>query len=94
MSPLINLFWKRCPKDVFVGRSTLEIGVSSAVISFNNGAAGMLMIFDKLNLMYGKLTAQFCIKKDNDRISVMERKSKISPIVMRKFMLFVGKFFL
>ena len=25
------------PKDVFVGRSTLEMGVVSAVISFNDG---------------------------------------------------------
>ena len=29
--------WKRCTKDVFVGRSTLEMGVVSAVISFNDG---------------------------------------------------------
>ena len=29
--------WKRCTKDVFIGRSTLEMGVVSAVISFNDG---------------------------------------------------------
>ena len=29
---LNNVIWKRCPKDVYVGRSTLEMGVASAVI--------------------------------------------------------------
>ena len=28
---LNGLLWKRCPKDVFVGRVTLELGVASAV---------------------------------------------------------------
>ena len=31
---LNGLMWKRCPKDVFVGRATLELGVASAIISF------------------------------------------------------------
>lgn len=40
---MINgMIWKWCPKDVFVGRNTLELGVSSAVISFNGGATGIL----------------------------------------------------
>ena len=26
-----GLIWKRCPKDVFLGRVTLELGVFSAV---------------------------------------------------------------
>jgi len=37
--------------QVMHGQSTLEIGVSSAVISFNNGAAEMLM-FDSLDIKY------------------------------------------
>ena len=28
------LMWKHCPKDVFVGHATLELGVASAIISF------------------------------------------------------------
>ena len=31
---LNGLMWKRCPKDVFVGHATLELGVASAIISF------------------------------------------------------------
>ena len=32
-----GVIWKRCPKDVFVGRKVLEMGVASAVIFFNDG---------------------------------------------------------
>jgi len=44
-------------------------------------------------LMYGKFTAQFCVKKDNDRISVMERKSKIENKNRRKRLRAVKKGF-
>ena len=36
-----NIIWKRCPKDVYVGKTTLSMGVASAVISFNNGTRGL-----------------------------------------------------
>ena len=39
---LNQLIWKKFPKDVFVERFTLEIGVASAVINFNNGATGII----------------------------------------------------
>ena len=32
---LSSLIWKKCPKDVSVGRKVLELGVFSAVIQFN-----------------------------------------------------------
>ena len=31
-----RIIWKRCLNDVSVGRSTLEMGVASAIISFND----------------------------------------------------------
>ena len=31
----MDVIWKRCPQDVYVGRTTLGMGVSSAVIDFN-----------------------------------------------------------
>ena len=35
----LNAFiWKRLPKDVFVGRHVLQMGVCSAVLQFNSGA--------------------------------------------------------
>ena len=35
---LNGIVWKRCPKDIYVGRTTLTMGIASAVISFNDGA--------------------------------------------------------
>ena len=30
------LTWKRCPKDIYIGLTVLEIGTASTVINFNN----------------------------------------------------------
>ena len=35
------IIWKRCPKDICVGRTTLTMGATFAVISFNDGACGI-----------------------------------------------------
>ena len=45
-----GVIWKRCPKDIFVGRTTLEIGVASAVIRFNDGVSGVLKVLKTLKL--------------------------------------------
>ena len=72
---LNGLIWKRCPKDVFVGRTTLELGVASAIISFNNGLGGVVKVFSELNISPGKYTDEHCLEKDHDRINLMESKS-------------------
>ena len=33
--------WKRCPTDIYVGRTTPTMGVAAAVISFNDGVCGI-----------------------------------------------------
>ena len=38
---LNSIISKRCPKYIFVGHTTLSMGVSSAVINFNNGTHGL-----------------------------------------------------
>ena len=38
---LNSIISKRCPKYIFVGRTTLSMDVSSAVINFNNGTHGL-----------------------------------------------------
>ena len=72
---LNGLIWKRCLKDVFVGRTTLELGVASAIISFNNGLGGVVKVFSELNISPGKYTEKHCLEKDHDRINLMESKS-------------------
>eukprot|EP00794_Sanderia_malayensis_P002926 gene2926-3380_t len=65
---LNSVIWKKCPKDVFVGRRVLELGVSCAVINFNNGSSGMMEVYRKLGLVAGKQTADGCKRKDKQRL--------------------------
>ena len=39
---LNGLIWKRCPKDVFGGRVTLELGAASAVLAFCDELTGII----------------------------------------------------
>ena len=66
---LNGLIWKRCPKDVFIGCTTLELGVASAIISFNDGLGGAVTVFSELSISPGKYTDEHCLEKDNDRIN-------------------------
>ena len=46
---MFNAFvWKRAPKDVFVGKYVLDIAVASAVVAFDDSAAGIINIMDKI----------------------------------------------
>ena len=47
------VIWKGCPQDVFVSRSSLEMGVASAVISFNDGQSGILKVMENLSMNPG-----------------------------------------
>ena len=42
--------WKKVPKDTFVGKRTLQIGVASATMHFNDGARGLLNLFGKCSI--------------------------------------------
>ena len=43
----------KCPKNVFVERQTLEIGVCSAVIEFNEGFQGIHKVIEYMGLDTG-----------------------------------------
>ena len=70
---LNSVVWKRYPKDVYVGRNVLEIGVSSAVININNGANDMISLLKELTPEL--FTELYSKKRDTSRIKVMNRKS-------------------
>ena len=38
--------WKTCPKDVFINKPTLVMGVDSAVINFNAGLSRVLDVVE------------------------------------------------
>ena len=78
---LNNLIWTKCPN---VEREVLEMGVSSAVINFNNGACGILNVFHGANMEPGYFTKMFCMKKDRERIITMNMKSSDGLKTRRK----------
>ena len=44
------------PKSVFVERRVLEIGVNSAVLEFNEGAAGVHEVLKHFDVKTGRVT--------------------------------------
>ena len=72
------------PKKVYVEREVLEMGVSSAVINFNNGACGILNVFHGVNMEPGYVTKMFCMKKDRERIITMNMESSDELKTRRK----------
>ena len=48
-----NVIWKRCPKDIYVGKTSLSMGVASACIGFNGGASGILDVMIKYGMEVG-----------------------------------------
>ena len=58
-----NVIWKRCSKDIYVGRNVLELGTFTAVINFNDGYQGMLKVFKELGINHGEYCINFCENK-------------------------------
>ena len=73
--PLNGIIWKRCPKYVYVGRPTLGMGVPSTIIDYNQGARGILDVFAEYGLEQGCCCVEYCVSRDSNRISEMNRKS-------------------
>ena len=65
---LNGVIWKRCSKDVYVGQQTLEMGVNSAVISFNEGMNSILKVMQHYGMSEGYFTNRYCNNKDAKRI--------------------------
>ena len=88
-----GVIWKKCPKDIYVGRSTLEMGVDSAIISFNFGAIRLLDVFKEYGLPDALHTNTFCRKKDISRIKESCRKESDKGKSSRKRLRAVRKGF-
>ena len=64
--------WKKVPKDVFVFKKTLQIGVASATISYYEGGTGLLKVFDECGFTPGYFTTQGYLECDKRRVSNMD----------------------
>ena len=79
-----QIVWKKCPKDTFISRIVLEIGVASAVINFNDGMSGFEKLFSRLNLSFGVIINSGAIEKDQQRIKNMNNKFQETVKMKRK----------
>ena len=69
---------------MFLGRETLETGVTSTVLNFNDGSSGVLNVLNSLKIEPGKFTTEFCGKRDSERVTKMDLKSSDQTNLRRK----------
>ena len=65
-----------------MGKNLIEIGISSAIITFNDGASGIHTVLKNLHLHDGYFTNLYCEQHDTSRVKVADRKS--SPITKQR----------
>ena len=70
---LNNMIWARCPKNVFVTKTVLQLGVNSAVIEFNEGATGVIRVLEKVGIDIGKETVGGTAKKKTKKTTRIKR---------------------
>ena len=88
-----QVIWKRCPKDIFVGRKVLQMGVASAVISFNDGYHKLIDVMENLGMLPGQFSLSFFEKGDYKRVTIMEHKTSEDVKKRRKRLRAVRKGF-
>ena len=70
-----QIVWKRAPKDVFVGKNIFQMAVASAVVSFNDGASGIIKIMQEIGLTIGYFNMESSRNTDLKRISAIAHKA-------------------
>ena len=78
---LNDVIWQKCPREVYVERFTLEIGVCSAVINFISGSQGIIKVLENRGISPGHF---FVRKKDKGRVANMNRKCTGKVKLIRK----------
>ena len=68
------IIWTQCPQYIFVGRRTLEMGVNSAILNFNDGSKGLLYVLNYFDLSEAVMINKG-VKRDTSRVKQSIRKS-------------------
>ena len=79
-----HIVWKKCPKDTFVSKKVLDIGVASAVIHFNDGFGDFQKLFDRLNFGIGVNGKLGTIRNDSQRVKNMDLKNTADGKKLRR----------
>ena len=70
-----GIVWTRCPKRVYVNRKTLEIGVYSAILEFNEGKSGIERVMELVGLEIGSQQATQNLNAQKRHLRITSRKS-------------------
>ena len=81
---LNGMIWQRVPKEVYVGREFLEMGLYDAVAYFNISSYAILKLFDALGIPPGKFTETGCRQMDHGCVLMAQRKSQCDTKKRRK----------
>ena len=79
------MVWQRIPKEVYVGREILEMGLYDAVAHFNMGTSAVLKLFDALGIPPGKFTDAECQQEDHNVFTWHRERAKVTPKEEEKF---------
>ena len=72
---LNSVVWGKCPKEIFVGTTTVRLALDDAVAHYNDGTVSMARVLHKLGITPGQHTVKFLIAKDRKRIRQANRRS-------------------
>ena len=67
------IIWTRCPKNIFVRRRTLEMGVNYAVLDFSDSSKGLLDVLNYFDLSE-VVKINESVKRDTARVKKAIRK--------------------
>ena len=79
-----GLIWQRIPKEVFVGKDLLELGLFDAVAHFNMGSQSVLQLYEALGIKPGAFTMKGCEEMNKDRLRVAEYHERETSKKRRK----------
>ena len=79
-----HLIWDRCPKEIFVGRTRLEVAVCDATIVYNDGEGARSRIFDHLSMKPGHFALKCFDALDAQRISKSDAASQSDTVSVRR----------
>ena len=81
---LHSTVWKLCPKELFLGKQSVDIACSIAVCRFNDDACALLSLLKKLQLTSSRFCKYTFKRKDLLRIQKAKYKCNERGRILRK----------
>ena len=85
------MIWNKCPKNIFVGRKTLEIGVFSAILQFNDRIFGVAEVLKYFGIHGGVSFTSLSLRLNQISVRHLDIKSSEKGLKRRKVIRTVKK---